>query len=733
MKAAAISLLQRWIQGSERHWTELPGDQGFYGTGFNNWGVQTQQKYFAACAVLGTEATLPESDQIRLRERARTALRFNLASHLSGEGTCTDGTRWGHTWISALGIERMMHGVHRLGAHLDEAESAALSRVLISEADWLLTGYQRGGKPGIHASRWNHEGHNDPESNIWNGCLLWRTASLHPDHPHAADWRERAHTFLVNGVSVEADAIDETIIAGKPIRDRHVGANFFPNYALDHHGYFNVGYLVICASNAALLHFDAKLGGFMPPESLYHHQADLWTALRRMIFGNGRLARIGGDTRVRYAYCQEYLLPSLLLAADRFQDAQARHLIRQQLRLIETEANESADGQFYSRRLAGLGERNPYYFTRLESDRAAALGMLIAHEPLTHFPPEPAGGLEESLAGAWTEPEYGAALHRSPTRLAAFSWHAKGKVQGMAQSPGDGHLSEWQHHLGGIVEFVNHASPGEGNQGLHHRRVERQQTREFPGGFATWGAIREGVNLTLLEGWGGTNSALFQMAFIALPDDHTVIALQHCRTGPAARLISRIRGLQFNLINDFYNDHRRQVIHASGETTLHRPIDHPGIESIPGHWLNLEDQTGLVGFYGADEFSIARVPAPNDGPLPSLHVEEIGYPLLDQTRLVSGNALVLDTAWAVLSYTSAARTREFAEHHRQARIDSANDDVRILQVRDRQGVDYWIAGNFGSQSTTIEAPAGWDLLEARAAVAASLEVSAGDFAVRRID
>ncbi|MCJ7548753.1 MAG: hypothetical protein MUQ30_03625, partial [Anaerolineae bacterium] len=44
--------------------------------------------------------------------------------------------------------------------------------------------------------------------------------------------------------------------------------------------------------------------------------ADLWDVLRRFIFGNGRLARIGGDSRVRYACCQEYLLPSLLYAAD---------------------------------------------------------------------------------------------------------------------------------------------------------------------------------------------------------------------------------------------------------------------------------------------------------------------------------------------------------------------------------------------------------------------------------
>ena len=52
---------------------------------------------------------------------------------------------------------------------------------------------------------------------------------------------------------------------GKPVREWHVGANFFPNYALDHHGYLNVGYMVICVCNAAMLHFDCRLPGCHGP------------------------------------------------------------------------------------------------------------------------------------------------------------------------------------------------------------------------------------------------------------------------------------------------------------------------------------------------------------------------------------------------------------------------------------------------------------------------------------
>src|SRR5690606_29330662 len=145
----------------------------------------------------------------------------------------------------------------------------------------------------------------------------------------------RACEFFVNGVSIAADAADERVIDGKPIRERFRGANFFDSYALDHHGYLNVGYMVICTSNAAILHFDLARAGLAAPESLHHHQADLWEVIRSMIFADGRLARIGGDSRVRYTYCQEYLLPSLLYAADQFDDRHAMELLDGQLRLID--------------------------------------------------------------------------------------------------------------------------------------------------------------------------------------------------------------------------------------------------------------------------------------------------------------------------------------------------------------------------------------------------------------
>src|SRR5690606_23469825 len=103
---------------------------------------------------------------------------------------------------------------------------------------------------------------------------------------------------------------------GKTVADRYVGDNFFDSYALNHHGYLNVGYMVICLSNIAMLHFSYKLQGFKIPDALYHHAEELWSVIRKLTFDDGRLIRIGGDTRIRYCYCQDYILPVWMLAED---------------------------------------------------------------------------------------------------------------------------------------------------------------------------------------------------------------------------------------------------------------------------------------------------------------------------------------------------------------------------------------------------------------------------------
>jgi hypothetical protein len=699
----ALGLLTRWARNAEQYWYAIPGEEalGCYGTGYNSWGVQTNQKYLAAMATLAMRGGgAEELDREWARSRALAALRFSLWSHLSGPGACTDGTQWGHTWISPLGVERMMHAVYLLEPELEDADREALRNMLCSESGWLLKDYHRGGEKGIFADPWNSSGKNHPESNIWNGALLWRTAQMYPDHSDAAAWRERAHVFLVNGVSVASDATDETVVDGKRVRERHVGAGFFPNYALDHHGYLNVGYMAICTSNAAMLHFDMELAGLAAPESLHHHQADLWAVLRRMVFSGGRLARIGGDTRVRYCYCQEYLLPSLLYAADNMGDRHALELAAEQLQLMASEAEHNADGSFYGKRLARLAGESPYYYTRLESDRACALSQYVTYAPMVSDPGKAEEDFEVSVAGSWSEPEHGAAFERSAHRLAAFSWRAHGLAQGTCQPPDDPHLSDWEGNLSGGVEFVS------SQHAMHPRRVRDRRLLScwqstIPGGFVTVGSIMEGAEVVMSEGWSGADMAVHHLAFAALPDGRTVVGLELCRLGTSRGYVGAVKGMRFNLANDLYNDFERRLVTGRGEAVLKAPANEDGGMPLSSDWASVASKVGLVGIYGGEQLAVSRSSRRRGGAYQTLFVEEICWPLIDGPKWFESGAVLLDCGWAVLASANAEETRGAAGSKLTRRLEFDDPDLRGVSLPGADGKQYLVIANFGQAATEV--------------------------------
>ncbi len=224
---AVISALERWAEWADRERFVHPVDSSLacYGPGYLHWGVQSNWNYAAALATLTVQSDV--ADAAKWRDQAVSALRYALATHVTGKLFGNDGKQWGHTWISTLGIERAMHGIYHLLPHLTDEDAAALRRVFVSEANWLYREARRGNHAGVVAGKWGSSGKNAPESNIWCGSFLWRIAHAYPDEPDVAAWKERAHEYFINGISIEADAGDSSLVAGKPIRERYAGANFF--------------------------------------------------------------------------------------------------------------------------------------------------------------------------------------------------------------------------------------------------------------------------------------------------------------------------------------------------------------------------------------------------------------------------------------------------------------------------------------------------------------------------
>lgn len=684
---------------------ELPG-AGCFGTGYDYWGTQTNQKFIGALATLADAG--PEADRNWARGRALAALRYELATHITGPAHRADGSQWGRHWLSALGLERMMHGWPSLRDAMDSEASEAMRRVMFDEARWLADDFERGKTRGIVAGRWGGSGCNAPESNIWAGAFLWRVTAMYPDHSRADEYRELAHRFLINGVSVAADADDPTLVAGRPIKDRHVGANFFNHYALDHHGYMNVGYMVICLSNAAMLHFDLKRLGLERPESLDHHQRDLWLATKPMIFDDGRLARLGGDSRIPYTYCHEYLVPALLYVADRFGDEDALALLRRTAGLCETEARVNGDGSFLGTRLAPLARTQPYYYTRIESDRACALSMLAAYLPLiewgetvdedsTTAPGDPSvEALNERVAlpidadvVEWIEPEHGAVLHRCPTRLASVAWRgAGGGAQVLCLPPGAGDLADWRLNLVGQVRCLGDL-PGKPRRPM--RIPLAYDVQRLEGGFLTTATMLEGNHNEVPEGLMLKHQATSHYAVCALPDRHTLLVLHRC----VARyrvFTHEVVGVNLNIANDLFNGGTRRLTTAAGDLVLQSPATRDELLTLGGTWLCIDDKVGLIGIAGGDQLSLHRSSDRRGGDLGGLATEIVGFPYRIGLADWNPGATILDTACAALSGVGSEATERFAKHAQSSSPDGG-PGLRMVTVRGLDDQTYRLTAN----------------------------------------
>lgn len=186
-------LLKNWVAFSQKHLYKCPERPELicYGAGeHGHWGVHTHQKAFSAFAILASMKEVDFTDftitREQLLEQALGMLRYNLQTHLEGNFVCTDGSKWGHNWIYALGIERMFHGIEAIDEHLSDEDRCLLRKVLISESDFILQEYPI--EAGLISMLEPGKNKNKPESNIWNGAILYRTAVLYPDTVHCIHW-----------------------------------------------------------------------------------------------------------------------------------------------------------------------------------------------------------------------------------------------------------------------------------------------------------------------------------------------------------------------------------------------------------------------------------------------------------------------------------------------------------------------------------------------------------------
>lgn len=698
----SYEMLNSWINYSQKDLYIPPErpDLMCYGAGYNGWGMQTHQKGFAAFATAATSDMCTDISKSTLLAYSRKMLRYMLESHIEGSYYCVEGDKWGHTWISILGIERAMHAVDRMLPYLDEEDLALLKKVLISEADWVLEDYD------VKAGKQNASGKNKPESNMWNGVFLHRVSCMYPDCPNAARYKHKGNTFLVNGISIDADAVSDAVYDGDAVKDLYVGSNFFDSYSLDHHGYLNVGYMAITLSNLAMYHFACKINRFPVPEALYHHAQELWKTLKTFMFRDGRLIRIGGDTRIRYCYCQDYAIPMLLFIRDYYGDKDAEEMLAGIVDMYEKEMKNNGDGSFLSDRCSGFKRISPIYYTRLESDRAAVLSMILCWEKYINKADK-----KIPVHESWSEDYHGAYMVRGKNRFA--SWVMRGATGPVALCLPIDHsnLAEWDHNLTGMVK---------GASAVTDTELLNQKLYGFAGGFAAIGSVAFRSDYFMAEQQKAEITANLTTVAVALPDDATVVVMQYA-VSPQRIYAFESMGITLNVPNDIFNDKVR-CYYYDGE--YHSMQGMPGMDeyhTITDNYINIDDILSIYGGYG-EPYTIYRPGKRsvgikvhhNQDKLHERYTNSFNCDCIirngkKEPQWYDKGNIIFDEGAVVRAGIDAAATRQAAKRQKEteARVKvHGSKMIRSIAATGADGEVYVVIANLGTEESEISVSGG---------------------------
>ncbi|MBN1250072.1 MAG: hypothetical protein JXC32_20575, partial [Anaerolineae bacterium] len=357
----------------------------------------------------------------------------------------------------------------------------------------------------------------------------------------------------------------------------------------------------------------------------------------------------------------------------------------------------SPDGTFYGRRMSHMRDVNPHYFTRLESDRAVALSMLVNYLPLMTQPEAPLAPFEASVAGGWCEPEHGAVLHRSETRLASFAWRAHGLTQGLCLPPRDPtaiSMAEWSLSLAPVVRFLG----DEGHDSGKHRRLLHHRIETFDGGFATCGAVMEGVDLRVDEGALCTDQAVTYLAFVALPDGRTCVGLQLVvAADDRLGYLTTLKGLHLNMVNDCFNGFRRTIRTTSGERMFVSPPEEDEVVVLDSPWLSVDEVLEVRVLYGSDGFVVDRSATRRGGRYRSLYVEEVCSSTLSAVTPTAPDEVLIDVGFAVIAGGSAEETAAMTG----GRLPVAGDLVRGVWITGADGARYEVVADFEAGQVAV--------------------------------
>jgi hypothetical protein len=564
---------------ADQFWQDLPTDpqSGCWGSGRSdqmNEGIRAiSGMVLASGALLKYSDGLNEAERQHCRERATRAIRYAVSSHITGTQKCTDGKSWGGSWQSAMWTATLTFGARLFWDDPDPELRQGVERVIASEADRFLKLTPPAGRIGDTKA----------EENGWNMTCLAVAASMFPAHPHAAAWHEKAIEYMMNTLSVPQDALDKTLVDGRPVSEWFVGANLSPDFTLENHNIFHPSYMGCSSYFMTQAEMYYTYAGRPVPQAATHHLLDTWKMFQTIILPSSESAYPQSMDWELHGLSFINLYASL---ASRHQDTLAARMEDNCLQ-YERAWQAMCHGD-----LAVPGSR--LGFTRHAICAEQAAYAFLAHK--VFGPPAKeitARKAASQLQGVWPHDYSEFIVHRTDSKFVSFSW--KNRIMGLLIPIGQGH--------DGNPNVTYPLTSGlVGSFELTPKKPAAPKTvehvwNETPNGFETTGSL-------LLNG-----GLLKQTIRVTSVGKQTVV-YQDRVTALADVSLSRELGVPVGIENDEVTGGKRAVYYQGGRTTFDWKTPRPPL-ALTSSWANVDGRLGVVMVAGS---GLSYQPAPGYDP-----------------------------------------------------------------------------------------------------------------------
>ncbi|MDD3078592.1 MAG: LamG domain-containing protein [Paludibacter sp.] len=548
---------------------------GYFGNGQSvEHGARTNADYALIYAFLYKKAqdqTLPNSLTFEtVKAHALAAIRYSYKTHTANKiQLCTNNTYWGLVWESSMWCTSTAYASWLIWDELTDTDKAYVKKMIVAEANYKLS--------TTIPTQVNSD--TKAEENGWDTNILAIAAAMFPDEKNAEAWTYRCKQYAMNTYSVASDEYNYNETDGKYVRDWYIGANLFPDYALENHNFFHTSYLNIPIQemSESLLAYKAVQDETNPtftiPQSLKHNVKNVWDSmLKEFIMADGILAMPNGNDWSMYIF-DELATYSALACIYRDPDAlMLESLVLQWARVRQT---TTADGAFLlnpdvaERRMAVTGRR-----------------LVFAHLYHDYFPTSDMTATEwEDFSAAHETTKYlpysGIIRSNNKDKYVTFSWFQS--ADGSSYKSYMGMVSPNSPEYSNIIFPFKTSNTGNFTGYIDVSGYTRNASfigntyAMYPKSFATTGIL----NVT-------SGAMTKYLSFYSTPGNAVIYHEEMVPT--ASGTMTKDGGLMLGITTDVLTKTTRTLYSENGQTST----DGSTVTQLNGNWVNVDNVFGMV-------------------------------------------------------------------------------------------------------------------------------------------